>query len=160
MPFHGREDFLENHGDIYLGATNALHRLEGELDRTRGVDEAPGLKKRVGDIREHLRFLLEADDRNTVFWIERRSAGGFRSATRNTYLQATPIDVSEMLSELLFENYPKRDSHFGNAHGAVGLLAHPQAAWDAGCARTGGSVAFSVSAAGVALFAAGDARSA
>jgi len=106
MAFTGREDFLEVHGDIYLGATNALHRLEGELDRVRGVDEAPGLKKRVGDIREHLRFLLEADDHNTVFWIERRSAGGMRAASRNTYLQATPIDVSEMLSELLFENYP------------------------------------------------------
>ena len=85
---------------------NALHRLEGELDRTRGVEEAPGLRKRVGDIREHLRFLLESDDRNTVFWIERRSAGGMRSAMRNTYLQATPIDVSELLGELLFENYP------------------------------------------------------
>jgi len=106
MAFVGREDFLEENGDIYLGATNALHRLESELDRTRGVEEVTGLKKRVGDIREHLRFLLEAEDRNTVFWIERRSAGGTRSALRNTYLQATPIDVSEMLGELLFENYP------------------------------------------------------
>ena len=69
---------------------------------TRGVDEAPGLRKRVGDIREHLRFLLEADDRNTVFWIERRVAAGgiFDPATRNTYLQATPIDVSEMLQRV------------------------------------------------------------
>jgi ATP-dependent DNA helicase DinG len=98
MPFEQREQFLEEHGDMYLAVMNALHRMEGELERLRGVEESMGLKKRVSDIREHLRFLLEADSKNTVFWIERRG--------RNTYLQATPIDVSEMLSELLFEQYP------------------------------------------------------
>jgi len=98
MPFEQREQFLEEHGDVYLAVMNALHRLEGELDRLRGVEESMGLKKRVGDIREHLRFLMEAESVNTVFWIERRG--------RNAYLQATPIDVSELLSELLFEQYP------------------------------------------------------
>src|SRR5271170_1498389 len=98
MPFEQREQFLEEHGDVYLAVMNALHRLEGELERLRGVEESMGLKKRVADIREHLRFLLEADSVNTVFWIERRA--------RNTYLQATPIDVSDLLSELLFEQYP------------------------------------------------------
>ena len=67
------------------------------------MEEALGLKKRVADIREHLRFLMEAESGNTVFWIERRA--------RNTYLQGTPIDVSELLGELLFEQYPKRDSY-------------------------------------------------
>jgi ATP-dependent DNA helicase DinG len=98
MPFEQREQFLEEHGDLYLAVTNALHRLEGELERLRGVEEALGLKKRVADIREHLRFLLEAESVNTVFWIERRA--------RNTYLQATPIDVSDLLSDLLFDQYP------------------------------------------------------
>ncbi len=98
MPFEQREHFLEEHGDMYLAVMNALHRLEGELERLRGVEESQGLRKRVTDIREQLRFLLEADSKNTVFWIERRA--------RNTYLQATPIDVSDMLSELLFEQYP------------------------------------------------------
>ena len=37
MPFEQREQFLEEHGDVYLAVTNALHRLEGELDRLRGV---------------------------------------------------------------------------------------------------------------------------
>jgi ATP-dependent DNA helicase DinG len=104
MPFEQREQFLEEHGDVYLGVLNALHRMEGELERLRGVDEALGLKKRVADIREHLRFLLEAESVNTVFWIERR--GGSMRQGRNTYLQATPIDVSSLLSELLFEQYP------------------------------------------------------
>ena len=106
MPFEQREAFLEEHGDVYLGVTNALHRLEGELDRLRGVEEASGLKKRVADIREHLRFLMEAESVNTVFWIERRGGGGGRQGTRNTYLQATPIDVSQLFSELLFEQIP------------------------------------------------------
>jgi ATP-dependent DNA helicase DinG len=101
MPFLGREEFLETQGDLYLGVLNALHRLEGELERVRGVEEAPPLRKRTADVREHLKFLLEADDKNTVFWLERR--GG---KSMSTYLQATPIDVSELLGGLLFENFP------------------------------------------------------
>ena len=105
MPFLDREDFLEIHGDLYLGLTDALHRLELELERLRGVEESAPLRKRTADIREHLRFLLESDDRNTVFWLERRGGRGQGSAAV-TYLQATPIDVSELLNELLFENFP------------------------------------------------------
>ncbi len=105
MPFLNREEFLETQGDLYLGLLNALHRLEGELERVRGVEETPPLRKRAADIREQLKFLLEADDRNTVFWLERRGGRGHGSAPV-TYLQATPIDVSELLGELLFENFP------------------------------------------------------
>jgi ATP-dependent DNA helicase DinG len=106
MQFANREEFLETQGDLYIALLNALHRLEGELEHVRGVEEAPGLKKRTTDIREHIKFLMEADDRNTVFWLERRNAGRGREAGRNTYLQATPIDVSQLLGELLFENFP------------------------------------------------------
>jgi ATP-dependent DNA helicase DinG len=105
IPFLNREEFLEAQGDLYLGLLNALHRLEGELERVRGVEEAQPLRKRAADIREHLKFLLEADERNTVFWLERRGGRGQGSAPV-TYLQATPIDVSELLGELLFENFP------------------------------------------------------
>ncbi|HTV06077.1 MAG TPA: ATP-dependent DNA helicase [Acidobacteriaceae bacterium] len=103
MQFAGREEFLEAQGDIYLGLLNALHRLEGELERVRGVEEAAPLRKRTGDIRERLKFLMEAEDKNTVFWLERR---GGRQGSTSTHLQATPIDVSELLEELLFENFP------------------------------------------------------
>ena len=110
MPFLHRADFLEESGDYYTAALNALTRLEGELERVRNVDEAAGLRKRAADIRAHLAFLLESTDHNTVFWIERRSVGGVRAAVRghtafNTHLQATPIDVSELLSTALFDNY-------------------------------------------------------
>src|ERR1700758_1946778 len=74
--FSQREEFLESFGDIYLGLLNALHRLEAELEQVRGVEETPGLRKRVADIREHLKFLMETDDKNTVFWLERRGGGG------------------------------------------------------------------------------------
>jgi ATP-dependent DNA helicase DinG len=103
--FSQREEFLESFGDIYLGLMNALHRLEGELEQVRGVDETPGLRKRVADIREHLKFLMETDEKNTVFWLERRMSGPLRGGVRNTYLQATPIDVSGLMQQLLFENY-------------------------------------------------------
>ena len=33
MPFTNREEFLEAQGDVYLGLLNALHRMEGELER-------------------------------------------------------------------------------------------------------------------------------
>jgi ATP-dependent DNA helicase DinG len=112
MPFHNREAFLEESGDYYTGVLNALTRLEGELEHLKNVEEAPGLRKRAADIRAHLTFLLESPDRNTVFWIERRTAGGVRNLARgaahaafHTHLQATPIDVSELLTTTLFDNY-------------------------------------------------------
>jgi ATP-dependent DNA helicase DinG len=105
MQFSGREEFLETQGDLYLGVLNALHRLEGELERVRGVEEAPPLRKRAADIREQLKFLMESEDRNTVFWLERRGGKG-RNSAPTTHLQATPIDVSGLLGELLFEKFP------------------------------------------------------
>ena len=119
LEFTDRAGFLEDRGDAYLGAFNALLRLEGELERLRDVEEASGLRKRAADIRSHLKFLLESTDPNTVFWIERRAGSGLRNAARarpgaasappqafSTHLLATPIDVSTLLSETLFSRYP------------------------------------------------------
>ncbi len=113
MPFEDREAFLEESGDTYTATLNALNRLEGELECVKNVEEIPGLRKRTADIRAHLAFLLESSDRNTVFWIERRAGGGVRNLARggampaavHTHLQATPIDVSELLTTSLFDNY-------------------------------------------------------
>jgi ATP-dependent DNA helicase DinG len=117
LEFIDRADFLEARGDAYIGALNALQRLEGELERLREVDEAAGLRKRTADIRHHMKFLLESTDPNTVFWIERRATSGLRNAARNardtnapqsfsTHLLATPIDVSTLLADTLFTHYP------------------------------------------------------
>jgi ATP-dependent DNA helicase DinG len=106
MPFANREEFLENSGDTYLGVCNMLERLAGDLERLRGVEEATGLKKRALELLKHLRFLLESEDRSYVFWIERRTAGGLRQNVRNTWLQATPIQIADMLTEQLFDTVP------------------------------------------------------
>ena len=119
QPFTGREEFLESSGDLYLSVRSTLRRLEAEMEALKGVDEAPGLKKRVARLRSELEFLLESNASNTVYWLERRAVGagtdkaqagtrqgGFRSQARTTFVQATPIDVSELLREHVFDTIP------------------------------------------------------
>jgi ATP-dependent DNA helicase DinG len=85
------------------------------MDGLKGIDEAPGLRKRVARLRTELEFLLESNASNMVYWMERRvSFGGndksaprsTRSQARTTFLQATPIDVSELLHEMVFDQIP------------------------------------------------------
>jgi ATP-dependent DNA helicase DinG len=106
QPFDDREEFLETRGDLYLSVKNILVRLEAELDQLRGVDEAPGLRKRVNNLRTELEFLLESTSGNMVYWLERRVSGGLHKQSRTTFLQATPIDVSGLLDAQLFQNFP------------------------------------------------------
>jgi len=118
QPFTGREEFLETSGDLYLSVRASLRRLEAEMDALEEVDEAPGLRKRVTRLRTELEFLLESNASNMVYWMERRMSGGgdnaaaggrgggFRAQARTTFLQATPIDVSELLAERVFETIP------------------------------------------------------
>ncbi len=111
MPFPNREEFLEEHGDLYLATLNALQRLEGDLEQLKQVEEAAGLRKRAAEIRSQLKFLMETTQKNIVFWIQRRQIGGVRNLARggtafNTHLQATPIDVSDLMAQTLFDAYP------------------------------------------------------
>jgi ATP-dependent DNA helicase DinG len=114
QPFTNREEFLETSGDLYMAVRTTLQHLESEMEGMKAVEEATGLKKRVARLRSEFEFLLESNASNMVYWMERRislastslhrSAG--RSASRTTFLQATPIDVSELLSELVFDQIP------------------------------------------------------
>ncbi len=104
--FTHRGEFLEEHGELYLGVLNALKLLAGELERMRNVEEAPGLKRRTNELHDRLKFLMEAEDTNTVFWLERRGGGRGRESSYNTFLQATPIDVSGLLGDVLFQTFP------------------------------------------------------
>jgi len=118
QPFAGREEFLETSGDLYMAVRATLRRLESEMEDLKGIDEAPGLRKRVARLRTELEFLLESNASNMVYWMERRvhsgatdksSAGrgaALKPQSRSTFLQATPIDVSELLREMLFETIP------------------------------------------------------
>ncbi|HEV2215778.1 MAG TPA: ATP-dependent DNA helicase, partial [Terracidiphilus sp.] len=111
QPFVEREEFLETQGDLYLAVRASLRRMEAEMEALKGEDEAPGLRRRVTRLRTELEFLIESNASNMVYWLERRIVGqpaergasprasAFRSQSRNTFLQATPIDVSELLHE-------------------------------------------------------------
>jgi ATP-dependent DNA helicase DinG len=118
QPFTEREQFLEASGDLYLAVCTTLQHMVVEMDALTGIDEAPGLIKRVARLRSEFEFLLESNESNMVFWMERRIFGALdrsssdgrasssRHQSRTTYLQATPIDVSELLHELVFEQIP------------------------------------------------------
>jgi ATP-dependent DNA helicase DinG len=128
QPFNDREQFLETSGgDLYLAVRTTLQRIEEEMDALAGIDEAPGLRKRVSRLRSEFEFLLQSNANNMVYWMERRIFGGLdkfsaggkagaagraaerassRHQSRTTYLQATPIDVSELLRELVFDQIP------------------------------------------------------
>ncbi len=119
QPFTGREEFLETSGDLYNAVRTTLKLMEAEMEGLTGIDEAPGLKKRVARLRSELEFLLESNSSNMVYWMERRIHGGgqadkssssgragFRNQARTTFIQATPIDVSELLHEMVFEQIP------------------------------------------------------
>jgi ATP-dependent DNA helicase DinG len=119
QPFTGREEFLETSGDLYMAVRATLRRLEAEMNGLTEIDEAPGLRKRVARLRTELEFLLESNANNMVYWMERRMSGAaaersstngraaaFRQQSRTTFLQATPIDVSELLHERVFEQIP------------------------------------------------------
>lgn len=105
--FTNRQDFLEENGDEYVSVTRALTRVASELE---GIKEKPEevsqFTRRIEELKVQLSFILESQDRNTVYWIERRGGlgGRGRSGSRFVFLQATPIDVSQLLRQTLFEN--------------------------------------------------------
>jgi ATP-dependent DNA helicase DinG len=86
--------------------TGALDALEATLallkppaadgnPETDTAEDAAALARRAGEIRDDLRFLLRAGDSDYVFFVEFRGRG--------TFLRASPIDVSKVVRELLFE---------------------------------------------------------
>ena len=100
--FQNRREFLEENGDEFLALMQALTRLGSELQNLpQKPEEVFQFLRRAEELRVQLRFLMESEDRNTVFWIERR---GSRAGSRqNLFLQATPIDVAPILKTCLFD---------------------------------------------------------
>lgn len=84
-------------GDDYLELDGAFERLETTLDALQDQPtEVENLVKRVRQIRFDLQFIITGDDKLFVYWMERRGRGVF--------LRASPIDVSSLLQDKLFEN--------------------------------------------------------
>ncbi len=126
--FETRREFLEENGDEFLALNQSLTRLAGELE---GLQQKPeeifNLVRRAQEIQVQLAYAMESEDRNTVFWIERRGGRGNSREGRgfsraentqspkrasasegagrgrqNVFLQATPIDVGPILRECLW----------------------------------------------------------
>jgi len=97
--FDNRESFLEVNRGAYSALLNVFVRLETELTRLKDrPEEINQLAERARELGQAFEFVLESEDRNFVFWWERRGRGVF--------LEASPIDVSAMLRERLFERVP------------------------------------------------------
>lgn len=93
-----REAFLEENREAYDGLLNALKGLETEFAAlTQKPEELLRIARRSFEIRQDLGFLFESNEKNYVYWFERRNKGVF--------LAATPIDVSQILRERLFEPF-------------------------------------------------------
>lgn len=100
FPFEHQERvaFLERNREAYDGLLAALKRWEAELaGLISKPEEAMNLARRAAEVRRELAFLLESEEKGSVYWFERRSRGIF--------LVATPIDVSEIMRERLFDQF-------------------------------------------------------
>ena len=70
------------------------------------VDETVAtLQRRAGEMRNDLRFLMRADDPDYVFFVETRALRQAQGRTTVFYLRASPIDVSRIVRESLFDRY-------------------------------------------------------
>jgi len=131
--FETRKEFLEENGEEYNRLHHALRRILAELEQLpQKPDQVYQLARRAQQLDFQLGFVMENEDPNTVFWIERRGGrGGAGISPRqnaakdhlnettgrsrispgapipegrrtNIFLQATPIDVGQILRECLW----------------------------------------------------------
>jgi ATP-dependent DNA helicase DinG len=95
VAFVGREAFREDYEEAYSDLLTVLDLVASHLKLIQNPpEEIVPLFRRTQEMREGLRFVMEEDDENFVYWVEKRGRGVF--------LQATPIDVSRIVSERLF----------------------------------------------------------
>ena len=93
-----RNAFLEQNREAYDELVSVLKRIESELAAlTPKPEEVIAVARRAAEVRREVAFLLESEEKTYVYWYERRGRGVF--------LAATPIDVSEILREQLFERF-------------------------------------------------------
>ena len=83
-------------GEVYLALDGALGSLANTLEPLAADSpETDSLLRRVRQARFDLDFIATQTERNYVYWLEKRGKGMF--------LRASPVDVSELLREKLFE---------------------------------------------------------
>jgi len=83
-------------GHAYQELDGSLARLQTELDIfSDKIPEVEAVVRRISQSRDDLKFIVNQADRNFVYWLERRGRGIF--------LQASPVDVSDLLNKKLFD---------------------------------------------------------
>jgi ATP-dependent DNA helicase DinG len=93
-----RTAFLDANREASDDLTLAVQRIETELSAlTPKPEEVFAMARRAAEMRRELTFLLESNEKAYVYWYERRGRGVF--------LAATPIDVSQILREKLFDQF-------------------------------------------------------
>jgi ATP-dependent DNA helicase DinG len=97
VAFTGRAAFREDNDEIYSDLLSALDLIGSHLKLLQNPpEEIMPLYRRALELSMALRFIMEEDDdERYVFWMEKRGRG--------TFLQATPIDVSNILTQRLFD---------------------------------------------------------
>ena len=132
--FDNREEFLEEFGSEFIGLKNVIRQLHSELQAIPNKpDEVHNLIRRTDELHAQLSFLMESHERTPSIGSsaeaapaagsERypRASGQAASATpsprpaaqrypplrqnENVFLQATPIDVSAILRQSLFDRF-------------------------------------------------------
>jgi len=82
--------------EVHTSLDAQLGQLEVAVDEfSDKMPEAEAVVRRIRQTRFDLKFIVEQADGNFVYWLERRGRGIF--------LQASPVDVSELLREKLFD---------------------------------------------------------
>jgi ATP-dependent DNA helicase DinG len=93
--FNGRDEFIGQHREIYTDLLAAFDLLANHLKLIQDApQEVIPLFRRAVELRAALQFLIEGDNPQFVHWIEKRGRGVF--------VQATPIDVADVLREHLW----------------------------------------------------------
>ncbi len=88
---------MKRHDETYRDVLRALELAALQLELLKSPpEESLLLVARARDLARRLEFWMESGDRRYVYWIERRGRG--------TFLQATPIEVSQLLDERLFDS--------------------------------------------------------
>ncbi|MBA2305540.1 MAG: ATP-dependent DNA helicase, partial [Acidobacteria bacterium] len=103
---------------------SALEALEADLALAPDAPEdVLALARRASEMRVNIRFLMRADDPTYVYYLETRGRG--------TFLRAAPIDVSEIIRELLLDRMTATvltsatlavDGSFDYVKGRLGIL--------------------------------------
>jgi ATP-dependent DNA helicase DinG len=98
--FENRREFLEENGEEFLGLQRSLMHVGSELENVASKpEELFTFIRRAQELQVQLGFVMESEEKNTVFWIERRRTGREKL---HVSIQATPIEIGPILRESLW----------------------------------------------------------